>query len=488
MAQRDELAHDTTTNGVVQLCLAYSLYDAHPKDRIYTHTDARLRKGFQVPAQMADRFTLALAYDMRRHEPFCVEELLGTRFLFFMELRSATDVNAEVLKRVMSVAANVVNMFVPPDTDQTRLVYALTCAGAGAATRARIVFDRVVVDSERALILHRAIQNALFLYTQGPTRQWLGGTNHPDDEPTMQRQWHETFPNGVYTEGASVPTVGSHAFAPCPGPGNHFRCPACMGNKVVPASREPLKLARVVDLYGNETDESKAALTKLQGSLREMATQLLLRRADADLSPNWRWFSQAPAMPRKRKPDGSFVPLAQFAEERTAQKQGTRTLVNTDRVKTVLRDVVRQHHRHYQHLNVEFAYVRYVKARESTITYPEYTVFVWGPGDQYCQNIDGFHRAEDNLEQAGRVYFEVTRKGIRQRCSCKHPVGGRRGACKDYKQEERPLDEDTKRKLGYGMDLPRGHGDFYHQLTFEWLPKLKQKIDGVKPAGNGRRR
>jgi len=491
--------------GFVEFCIHHRLACGVGSAE-YVHTHPRISRGVAAPAVLRDDLLDAAARDVERasrDKPYRLQEALSYRFHFFLEIRSPSTFDYDMLSGVVVTAATVIKQFVPAWTagDNHIIVLANASTVAHEDTRARFIFKDLVVDEERAVVMQTAVRFALFNHVRNRLRRVFSSKDEAREEPVMLPTWQERFPSTVYAPGQLLATVGSSVYHKCRGKrGSHSSCTLAFngcdgsGHRLVDAS--PLSLAAIFTSKGAASEEADAYKEKLHASAAELVRATLLRvPLDVQLFEPFTVPSSAPTVARKRKAD-KIVFSNTFQTEEAHQKRTRhgRTQVTNPKVLLALLLAVREHHPNYGALNLSSAYVNWVEDKDSGIERPEYTVFVSGSGDTYCQNVSSYHVPELDeggrpvYETMGRVFFGVNRFGIRQRCTCTQEPRANCRPCKDYTQKPRALDESLRKQLGFGMDLQTGHGDFYHQLVWQLLPALrKRRLGGGQKGGRGGR-
>lgn len=483
------------------LILSRRLHNASLSEQVFVHSDIRL-KGIALPPETRPRFLQAFAMDIFHYKKrFRVQERLSSKFAFFVEVRTDAIFDKASISRLVFQVTKTLRHFY----DGMERVLVLYADGKKAATRMRIIFPDIVVDTERALILHQNIKNNLFRVLKGANRLALSNCLNFSEEPVMKPKWHETLPNNLYEIHSEILTLGSYTFEKCPGESgssSHKLCSMCQGAKNVQSSEKPLsfKIIFAINREGElelhkescmqPGEEQRTAYT------RWLDLSLLRREAGVPLTP-WDPPKTAATAPRKRKADGTIVSTHAFNAETSGHSQNNRmTLVNA-RVLGALTKAIRDHHTQYRFLSIASAFVTYTKQRRDPYERPEYDINVWGPGETYCCNIRACHHCREDRTEArgrakqlgsGRIWFKVTSKGMRQLCYNRDPVDPPKRACKDYFQNFRPLDEATKREIGFGMDLPCVAGPAMHRLTWDILPALYNQIESIQGQGRGRGR
>lgn len=477
----------TPRMGVVQLSLELRLYNARKEERAYSFSHERHRS-LMEPEGAAERFADAIAVEIGSRTPFRMLEYLPSKFRFFLEVRrsSAIEWGATLASRFAQLAVPVVRRFFAPDAISQ--VVALHAPGAGSETKLRLVFPDLVVDAESARMIHCAVLAVLYQRGTGQLRQVLAGSSFQNEEPVMSSAWHESLPSDVYALDTALHGLGSHTFVACrnaTASSSHAMCAHCQGKKLVPNSQHALRLLAVLDGVGQVTLESDALRSKWESDLKSAVLACNLRAPGVPVTEGFRAPPGAPALPRKRKADGRMV-YGTFAAEESRQKR-QRTKVDDLKVLASLSAAVRSHHQAYENVSILSAYVSYVYNPKTRFHYPEYDVFVWGIGDSYCLNIGDFHdvNGPDAPSACGRVSFKITRQGVRQICPCRAVPPAGRPPCTDFWQKPRTLDDTLRRDLGYGMDIHPGLGDFYNQLTYDYLPALKAKLQGATGGRGG---
>ena len=92
----------------------------------------------------------------------------------------------------------------------------------------------------------------------------------------------------------------------------------------------------------------------------------------------------------------------------------------------------------------------------------EYTIFVFGDGDTYCYNIQGYHSGPGNgacdpsIGGTEGIYFKIDVSGVRQLCSCSKLVEPRATPCTAYNPEPFPLESllfDHLKTLGFSAHV-----------------------------------
>lgn len=423
-------------------------------------------------------------------------ELLTDRMRMFFELRNLrvplTDEEIKLLVREMT---RCLGRFFPASSMSSASAYVLLPdALENATTHLRVVYPSLVVDTGKALRMHALLLSHLFQTLQDSEPTISGGEQRPgrinlraklspppgDDHEvpcylSPEQTLGETLPNVVYAGNKGLQVIGVPSFSSCrhavgapagsSKSSDHAYCPMCYGSRTIAHAQTALRLKGIFSADGsvNWMPATYKDSTSLDDKVSIVRSTML--RTHAELTP-WKAPPGCPYTPQKRDANGRLCMRDTFPEDSSTRTTSKRTEV---RELSIIGPVVQNIHEMARYAHAHVVHMFRIDEPGGKYTF---RVLLGGCGAHWCGNIQAEHTD-------GRVFIEISRLGLRQRCNSKS-ISGCNTACKVYKPEWHPLTPAARRALGYPTPMQMG-GGFWCQLNV-YLAEAARVAAGGKPA------
>lgn len=380
-----------------------------------------------VPGHATDTFNTKYATDIVNHVPYYISEcrtLVHKQYFDLDLIGPAAEKEADIMAYCQTMQEGIAKFFVGRNPEELHSL--LQCvilrnnpvprtSDTGEAlikTGAHVIFPNLHVDRQRAAYVHHTC--LALLQRRFPRRK-------------PQESWEKVLDAMTYL-GHGLRMVGSFKRVPCPvcknRPPRKAMCDNCRGYGTI-CPRNPYVLCAVLRGDG-EIDRN--ALELLQNFHRVVKKTSIRLPADTPLSEGWDVYPGAPIVAldqvlgkRKR---GRYVHNEFSMDQQAVGRLQKKIEVPLDgemvpAVQKFLRDG--KMGKRYSSLNVKKMFVRPLVKKKI------YIVQITGDYNTYCQNKDDHHRTNS-------IYFEISVKGMSQRCFCRCPVVRKKWGvkCQDY--------------------------------------------------------
>lgn len=447
------------------------------------------------------------------NQPLSVYEKLHPSFRFFVQLTVNVAVDAPRLKTLAQRVFRVTGMALCrgvgsvvegssavanlqqndedvffPQVDPT----SLTCVVMENGYELRLVFPDLIVDSTRALRLHRHVIESLHAYLPNEDKRILFS-----DPPRTEKAfavlpldvWKDVSPSGIYIDGMGVAMCGGTTVVRCTavskrGKTAHRECTVCNRTGFVPMHRriEPLTI------FANACDpkEDEERFQTLQQDPAAIAKATMLRRHDAsELTEPFLIPTYAPLVPMQTNRHGrneladcfecersTFGPQPIRASASPRYEYDTKS--NDLRVLQTMmatQAVCRKMHPAYSRVTIKKMY------KVTCGTKPLVRILVDGQNATFCMGKQRHHSGHNGACRASFTIADVKgRAKIYQECFSTECMSGKRRYCSNEKAVPAQLAE----QLGIGTCDGEALDDaMFHECALRLFAQMRDQR--VKP-------
>lgn len=420
-------------------CSEHGLWDRREVNgaRQYTHLELTGEFGgcLNVPDSLQDMIIACYADGLRRKDPFFIVERRTPNFFHFydIDMKFAKQDRPHWRDFVVIFRELVYDVarFYPDMSDDDKRV-TLRCVVASSPDKElpgekvkvgyHVHFPNLVVDRERALLLHASASSRLSRSTKG---KWKS-----------EETFEEALDLCVYEPHGSLRWLGSDKCETCTSCRNNAKyrptCSACAGKGRIAAGRPYIPMCT---LHGDGTPDN-AYTDRLYADWAEAVRCTSIRcRAKDVLTPGFKRYESAPSPPHIQTEVTDKTTTTTVCREFPDDREGLKAIKRCkqpiraddllDTIETILSTFTAKEHRRTE----------LVSAYYSDTTKREIWVKVEGEGSNYCYKVNRNHNNN-------RIYFSLTAQGIAQRCWSR-----KNRCCTKFVGERFPISAQSVQKL-----------------------------------------
>ena len=339
--------------------------------------------------------------------------------------RADTSVGMKRISSVPNMALTsdpqVYDAFVPSTDTHTTLSTSTSSASTSSDEFVKvglhIVFPLLFVHKDQALNLRAGVAAAL--------------NKCFDTTQYKESSWCEIVDASVYSGNPHLRLPLCHKYGKCPTCTPHMSmCTQCNGYRKCDLGRPYLLSTIINGTTMKSWDEAIQKYERDQHGLLMLCSLRMIKEGQ-NICPGFQRYLHAPR--------GIDNKDGEFAEDRTGLKESRSGCIysvaqNSDRWYAVV-DLVRNYDKVYK--NIDIRDIKHNRPQK------KYLVRVSGIGSQYCFNVGRDHKSNS-------IYFQITAKGIVQKCFCRcNTKDGRRFdvLCKMFSSKSKPLPTATQKLL-----------------------------------------